>query len=282
MSRPPGRPGPAAPPLVSILMPVFNGERFLLPAVESLLAQTFRALEILIVDDGSTDRSRAIAGTLAVRDDRVRVFAHERNRGAPAARNTARRRVSASSEFLMSHDCDDLSLPGKIEALVDYLGRHPGIAAAGCFCDYIDDAGDRTGWPPLEWQPRWIRATFARRNSMVNSATLVRRDVADTIGAFAEELDTCDDYDFWMRALVRGHALANLPRVLHLIRLHAVSLGATRGSVMSRQAGTVAARYRSEIDGGRAARVLEEGLCRTLRWRAAARRLVAGRRTAVP
>jgi glycosyltransferase involved in cell wall biosynthesis len=260
-------------PDVSILMPVHNGERFLAQALDSLLGQTFPALEIIIVDDGSTDATIEIARSFAAKDARVRVFSHPVNRGAPSARNTALRNVSPTSLYVMNHDCDDVSLPGMVERLVTSLEQSPALAATGCFCDYIDENGRPMGRVLLEWRPALIRATFADLNSMVNSATLVRRAVVEEIGPFDESIGTCDDYDFWARAILRGHVLANIPEVLHLIRLHGSSIGAKQAGVMSDQARQVSARYGKGMEQGVMARVLACLLLKTLRTRSLVRRL---------
>jgi glycosyltransferase involved in cell wall biosynthesis len=258
---------------VSILMPVHNGERFLAQALDSLLGQTFSALEIIIVDDGSTDATSEIAKSYAAKDARVRVISHPSNMGAPAARNTALRNASPTSRYVMNHDCDDVSLPGMIACLVASLEKSPDLAAAGCFCYYIDEEGRPSGWVFLEWRPALIRATFAELNSMVNSATLVRRTVVEDVGPFDERIETCDDYDFWARAILRGYTLANVPEVLHLIRLHGSSIGAKQAGVMSAQAQQVSARYRTGRKEGAIARMLSWVLLKSLRVRSAGRRL---------
>jgi glycosyltransferase involved in cell wall biosynthesis len=218
-------------PTVSIFMPVYNSEKYLAQTLDSLLAQTFQDFEIIIADDGSTDQSLAIAQSYVNRDRRIKVLAlpHE---GEVKARNQAIRHTHPGSKYLMNHDSDDVSLPTKLERLVEYLDAHPEIAIVGCFAEYFDDQGKPLGQPAIEWQPERIRRTFGEVNSMINSAALIRREVFNTIGAYREEFRGTDDYDFFARALLAGFELANIPEGLHKIRLHPASVCSTRGAIL--------------------------------------------------
>jgi glycosyltransferase involved in cell wall biosynthesis len=236
-----------ASPIVSVFMPVYNGERFIAQAIESLLKQTFQSLELIIVNDGSTDQTEEVIRPYTLRDSRVRILRHEYNRGLSAARNTGWQAVSPDAAFIMNHDCDDISLPRSIETLVEYLTEHEDISAVGSFCDYIDQDAVTVGWAPLEWQPAWIRTTFGRLNSMAMSATLVRRNLYEQIAPFQKEFGSCDDYNFWSRSLQAGFRLANVPRVLHLIRLHPESLTSTRTGEMSTLSDKIGREYREAI-----------------------------------
>ncbi len=249
---------------VSIFMPVFNGAAFLPATIDSLLAQTYRTFELIVVDDGSRDASAEIVEAYAARDPRIRLVRHSRNVGAPAARNTGWRAADPATDYLMDHDGDDLSAPTKLERLVSALDRAPGWSAVGCFCRYIDPAGKVLGWPPLEWRDALVRRSFGHRNSMIVSATLLRRALLDEIAPFRAEFSWCDDYDFFARALAAGHRLANLPVLLHSVRLHGRSIGATRGDEMQAQARRVAEEYRRHVP---VSRLAAAALDATLRLR---------------
>jgi glycosyltransferase involved in cell wall biosynthesis len=212
-------------PLVSVFMPAFDGEAWLREAIGSVLAQTHARLELLVADDGSTDGTLDIAHEMARSDARVRVLALPHG-GEVAARNAAV--AAARGDLLLDHDADDVSLPGKIEALVGYLADHPWVAIVGCLGEYVDGAGQVLGRPHLETEPGRIRTTFGEANAMINSAALIRRQVFDAIGGYREAYRSADDYDFFSRALQAGFQLANLPQVLHRIRLHRASVSARR------------------------------------------------------
>lgn len=219
-------------PLVSIFIPVFNGEKYLSITLDSLRAQTFTDFEIVIVDDGSTDSTGKIAKNYCRQDARIHLFTHERNMGLSAARNTGWKSTNPNAEFLMNHDSDDISLPTKLERLVEYLQNHKNIDAVGTYGVYFNDQGEITGRPPIEYESRRITKTFHKVNSMIISATLIRRTLINKIAPFRNEYGGCDDYDFWARSLLNGYSLANIPEELHHIRLHPNSFSALKRKEM--------------------------------------------------
>ncbi|MBI5820924.1 MAG: glycosyltransferase [Verrucomicrobia bacterium] len=232
-------------PAVSIFMPAYNRERYLAATFDSLLAQTWRDFELIIADDGSTDGTLAIAREYASRDARVRVLALP-HRGEVETRNDAIRHTHPASRYLLNHDSDDLSLPDKLARLVAHLETHPECAIVGCVAEYFNDAGRHLGRPPIEHEPDRVRATFGEVNSMINSAALIRREVFAAIGGYREEFRSVDDYDFFARALLAGFQLANLPEVLHKIRLHPQSVGSTRAQAQEKLAQEIRANYRRQ------------------------------------
>jgi glycosyltransferase involved in cell wall biosynthesis len=227
-------------PRVSIFVPTYNREKYLPQTLDSLLAQTFGDFEIIIADDGSTDRTLEIANEYAIRDSRIRVVPMPHS-GEVATRNNAVAYTNPRSAYLLNHDSDDISLPTKLERLVGFLDANPQISIVGCRAEYFDDLGNNCGAPEIELAPERIRATFGEVNSMINSAALIRRKVFETIGAYREEYRSVDDYDFFARALLARFELANLPEPLHLIRLHPNSVGSTRAA----QQATLAEKIRS-------------------------------------
>jgi glycosyltransferase involved in cell wall biosynthesis len=160
-------------PIITIFMPAFNREKYLAGTVESLLKQTFGDFELIIADDGSTDRTLELARSYAEKDARVKVISLT-HQGEVAARNEAIRQKNPDSKYLLNHDSDDLSMTDKLMKLVRYLEIHPEIAIVGSFAEYFNDAGQFLGQPKLEYEPARIRATFGQLNSMIHSAHSMR------------------------------------------------------------------------------------------------------------
>jgi FkbM family methyltransferase len=219
-------------PFVSIFMPNYNGGNYIGRAIESILTQTFRNFQLIIADDGSTDKSLSIAKKYEIFDPRIKVVSLP-HRGEVAARNEAIKHIDPVSKYLLNHDSDDISFPTKLEKLVEYLETHPDIAIVGCFAEYFNDKTNNKGQPPIEWKPERIRETFGKTNSMIHSAALIRREVFETIGGYRKKLQSADDYDFFARALLSGFNLANIPEVFHKIRLHPKSIGSTRTQLIN-------------------------------------------------
>src|SRR5690606_26457619 len=127
------------PPKVSVVMPVYNGERFLRQAVDSILQQDFQDFEFIIVDDGSKDHTWNILQDYARHDPRVILLRNDTNNGVLAARN--RGLAVAQGEYLAVQDADDISLPQRFRLQVAYLDQHPQVSAIGSPAQRIDEHG---------------------------------------------------------------------------------------------------------------------------------------------
>ena len=207
-------------PLVSVIMPVYNGERFLAQAIESILAQSFTDFELLIVDDASTDNSAEIIRSYAARDDRLRMLAHEHNRGQGAAQSTGA--AAAAGEFITLMDCDDVSLPQRLELQVGCLRQNGDIGALGACCLAMN--GDLSEAlfdfivPP---EHALIAFNLFFGASFVGATVMYRAEVLQAVGGFANHRRHSPDLDVSMRLLWRGQTrFANLPDKLLLYRRH--------------------------------------------------------------
>ncbi len=229
-------------PVVSIYMAVYNSGKYLKDTLDSILNQTFKNFELIISDDGSTDNSLDILRQYASKDKRIKLLKLKHS-GVVNARNKAIKKCSPRSKYLMNHDSDDISLPNKLEKLIEYLGTHPEISIAGCFAEYFDDEENIKGQPPIEWKPDRIRETFGDMNSMIHSAAVIRREVFDKIGSYDKDFPAAQDYDFFARALMAGFEMANIPEALHRIRLHPESIGSAKSELQQDLAKKVQSTY---------------------------------------
>lgn len=249
-------------PTVSIYMAVYNSEKYLAQTLDSILSQTFIDFEIVIADDGSMDNSAEILKRYEKADNRIRVLQLP-HVGVVEARNEAIKRCNPNSKYLLNHDSDDMSSPTKLARLVEYLETHPEIAIVGCFAEYFDDEGNFKGQPPIEWLPERIRQTFGEVNSMIHSASLIRRQVFEKIGSYSKDFPVTQDYDFFARALMAGFELANIPEVLHKIRLHPKSIGNAHAASVKIATDRVQKNYKSHQQKERASdkpRLIKGGL----------------------
>jgi glycosyltransferase involved in cell wall biosynthesis len=204
-------------PLVSVILPVYNGEADIETTLDSALQQTYRNIEVIIVDDGSRDGTRALVDALARRDSRVRVVA-QTNRGVAAARN--RGLAEARGQFIAPLDADDVWDPTKIERQVDRIretGDNTGLVY--CWWVWIDDNG-----AVLDCSPRWrIEGNAAETLLQVNytgnaSVPLYRRRDLEQVGGFDVTLrdrgaQGCEDWDVALKIVERS-SVAVVPSVL--------------------------------------------------------------------
>jgi glycosyltransferase involved in cell wall biosynthesis len=184
--------------LVSVIIPTRDRGERVARAVSSVLGQTHRALDVIVVDDGSTDDTRERLAALA--DPRLRVLGHERSRGVSAARNTGL--AAAGGRYLALLDSDDTWLPTKIERLLAFA-RAGGYVI--CQNQEIWLRGGRRVNPGHGYEKLdgfFFEQALAR--CLVSpSSVLFTRELLDTVGGFDETLPACEDYDLWLRTLVR-------------------------------------------------------------------------------
>jgi len=184
--------------LVSVVIPTRDRAELVRRAVDSVLAQTHAALDVVVVDDGSVDDTRAKLDQ--VRDPRLRVLAHDRPRGVSAARNTGL--AAARGDYLALLDSDDAWLPAKVERLLGFA-RQRGYAI--CQNQEIWMRGGRRVNPGLA-QRKMDGCFFeaALERCLVSpSSVLFTRGFLETVGGFDESLPACEDYDLWLRGLLR-------------------------------------------------------------------------------
>lgn len=213
-------------------MPAYNVAAYLDAAARSALDQTYPQLELLIVDDGSTDGTPQVAETVRQRDpDRVRIIRQE-NRGLAGARNTALR--AARGAFFALLDSDDLWDPGFLEHQMQTFRRHPEVDLVTGNGRYL--GGRRHGAavrPYPDPRPPVSLATIITDEEAVFVMTVFRRRVFETVGGFDESLRTNEDFDFWLRAALAGFRFVRNPEPFAWYRRRDDSLSADAPRMLS-------------------------------------------------
>lgn len=199
--------GPA--PLVSVIMPLYNMEEFVSDTLHSVLASTYHQIEVIVVDDGSTDASPRIVAEIAARDARVKLL-HQENAGPSRARNRA---VAASNGvYILPVDADNLLAPQFIAQAVPILEAHPEVKVVRPTMEFI---GDKQG----HWQlPEFSLPLLARRNH-IDTCALYRRADFDRVGGYCETIIAREDWDFWIAVLKDGGEVVRLPEVGYYYRV---------------------------------------------------------------
>ena len=197
-------------PEVTVLMAVYNGERHIRPAIDSILSQTLRDFELLIVDDGSTDRTVEIVSSYT--DQRIRLIRRKPNAGLSAALNEGVR--LAQAPLVARHDADDLSEPTRLAQQCAAMNARPEIALIGTQGIAVSEDGVPTGPVSRPVAPDTIRWVSVFDNPFIHTSVMFRTDVVRRLGGFNAAYDPfSQDYDLWCR-LMEQHAVANLPDAL--------------------------------------------------------------------
>jgi len=204
----------AATPRVSVVIPVWNGERTIAATLDSVLAQTVRDIEVLVIDDGSTDGTAAIVSKSA--DSRVALHRFE-NRGLAASRNRGMR--LARGEFIAFVDADDLWRPERLARQLEALDAAPTAALAYSFTDCIDEGGTVVGPGSYIVAEGRVYERLLVWNFLDNGSSMIaRRDALLASGGFDETLPAAEDWDLWLR-IAWHHEFACVPHADVLYRL---------------------------------------------------------------
>lgn len=213
----------AKSPEVTVLMSVYNAERYLTEAIESILKQTFTDFEFIIIDDGSSDRSLQILQQYARQDSRIQLVSRE-NRGLVSSLNEGL--ALAKAPFIARMDADDISYPDRLSKQVAFLKEHPDYAAIGCRVRLIDEDSDPLRLFSLATTHQEIDTAHLQGEggAIAHAAATFRKDKLNVIGRFRSEFTHAEDLDLWLRLAEVGQ-LGNLPDVLYDYRQHLQSVG---------------------------------------------------------
>ena len=207
-------------PRIGVVLPAWNAEKYLPEALDSLRRQTYPDWEALVVDDGSTDGTGALARAYATKDRRIRVFPLSSNRGVSKALNYGL--LVSRSEFVARMDADDVCEPERFAEQVAFLDSHKDIVLCGTWFWSMDEDLKNVKWEnrtPVA--PEDVKRDLLKSCCMGHPTVMMRRRVVETIGAYNEAPDreSVEDYDLWVRASKR-FKLANIPRFLLKYREH--------------------------------------------------------------
>lgn len=248
--------GAVSAPVVSVVVSVYQCAATLERSLDSVLAQDLRELELIVVDDGSSDGSAARLDALAARDARVRVLRQD-NRGLTAA--LVRGCAAARGAFIARHDADDLSLPGRLSRQAARLREDPGLAFVSCWSQVLGPRDELL----LELRRPVARAaaeralTQAREGPPGHGSVIFRADAYRRVGGYREAFRYAQDWDLWLR-LVEAGGLAYEPAFLYAFRVDEGSLSAARRSQQQRLADLARACREARARGASEAPLLAE------------------------
>jgi len=221
-------------PVVSVLMPVYNAEKYLAEAVESILVQTFQDFEFIIIDDGSTDRTHAILGECQRKDERIRLYSRE-NRGLVPTLNEGL--SYARGRYIARMDADDISLPERFQVQVEYLEKNSDHVAVGTKVLIIDPEG----LPICPFSTLLNHEDIdgahlsLKGGAITHPSVMMRKEAVLAVGGYRQEYIHAEDLDLFMRLAEIGR-LANLAECLFQYRMHYGSIGNSKRGLQLKSA----------------------------------------------
>jgi glycosyltransferase involved in cell wall biosynthesis len=182
-------------PKISVVMSVYNEERYLGEAIDSILNQTFKDFEFIIVNDGSSDKTKSILQ--AYDDSKIIILDNLKRIGRAAARNKAIK--ISKGEYIAIMDADDISLPERFKKESEYLNNHENVALVGSSCYVIDEDGRTLRLNDVLRTNEEIQRRLPRRNCFCHGTVMVRKKCLVDVGCYREEFEGAEDYDLYLR-----------------------------------------------------------------------------------
>lgn len=211
-------------PTVSVVMSVHDGQRYLNEAIESILNQTYRDFEFIIVDDGSRDATPDILRKHSCESAGIRVLKNNRNVGLTASLNRGIR--ASRGRFIARQDSDDISHPDRLGEQIKFLTDNPSVGMVGSRALEIDDTGQERGHIDFPIQPGEIRRRLFDQNVLVHGSILARKECLERVGHYREFFPTSQDRDLFLR-FVEQFGIANHERYLYSYRVHSDAVTGT-------------------------------------------------------
>ena len=210
-------------PSVSVVLPVYNAERYLREAVDSILAQTFTDFELILINDGSTDGSGDICRAYAKRDPRIVLIDRPTNGGLVSALNEGL--AKARAPLIARMDADDIAMPERFACQYAHMMEHSNLAVLGSAFWNIDSTGKITGqYQHTPFTPAEAKDMLSQRCPTHHPTVMMRKDAILKAGGYRAAFIHAEDYDLWLRLSQLGYDISNLPQPLLNHRTHGANV----------------------------------------------------------
>lgn len=207
---------------ITVFIALYNSEKYIKETIESILNQTFKNFEILIINDASTDKSVHIVNSIA--DDRIRLIHNETNKGICFTRQKGVE--EAKGKYIAILDADDIAMPERLEKQFLFLENNPEIVLCGSNAKFIDENNNEIDHVHnLNCEPDLVKIMLLFANQFINSSILCKKEVMLTIGGYTKPI--AEDYDLFVR-IAKNHKTSNLKEKLVAYRMHNVSDSRTK------------------------------------------------------
>ena len=196
---------------ISVVMPVYNGEKFVARAIESILNQTFKDFEFIIIDNKSTDKSVEIVKSF--NDSRIKLIQNEENFGIATSLNKGIKH--SRGQYIARMDADDLSYPNRLEEQVSFLEKNPGVSVLGTYASLFKENGriwENHNPPIVPTLTDWLWGS-----KVIHASVMMKKQDLQHVGGYDPKTYRVEDYDLWLRMIIKGHVIRTLPKVLYAI-----------------------------------------------------------------
>lgn len=215
-------------PILSVLMPVFNSEQFVAEAIDSILNQTFKDFEFLILDDASTDKSFEIIKDFENKDSHIKVYQNEKNLGVVESRNKL---IELSQgKYIAWIDSDDIALPNRFEKQIKFLEEHPEIGLVGAYPVIIDENSKKTGKWWFETDPQKLKIELFFHSPFLSSSIVIRKSALPQ-NYYDSRFPVAEDFDLYSK-ISENSEIANIHETLVKYRINSKGLSKSNSEKM--------------------------------------------------
>lgn len=234
-------------PKVTVITTAYNAEGFVRESLDSIFGQTFQDFEIILLDDGSTDGTKAILKEYSEQHPNAKLLSNPTNQGIPYSRNKAL--LHAEGEYIAIHDADDVSLPMRLEKEVGFFDEHENLTFIGALAYRISQTGENIGsmaYPPADTGGAFAVITRYKLNPIIDPTCMYRRSIVLENGGYTmdPQLRTVLDFELWCRLLCQGHLMANMQDYLIRYRINPNGVTRTENQTMVEATDVVWAKFR--------------------------------------
>jgi len=202
-------------PLLSIILPAYNQEKFVVEAIESILRQSLSDFELIVIDDCSNDKTFQIVSS--INDSRIILVRNQENLGLTHTLNFGL--SIAKSEIVARMDADDIAFSDRLHIQYEYLLKNPEVVAVGCWITLFKDNHDEIGVHKYPAEFECLRSEFTFNNSLPHPGVMYRKSAVEFLGGYTNDYPYAEDWDLWLR-LIRSHNISNIQQPLLYYRIH--------------------------------------------------------------
>jgi glycosyltransferase involved in cell wall biosynthesis len=222
-------------PKVSIIMAAYNEENTIVDSIESIIKQTYKNFELIVVDDGSMDSTPEIVRD--IQNEKIKLLQNSENESLPYSLNRGIR--ESDGQYIARHDADEISKPTRLERQVEYLDNNPDVQVVGCWCEIVGQNGEHIINEQISADRDFGVDDLVRNGpGLTHGSVMMRREALETLDGYREEFKYAQDYDLWLRVadeFGKG-AIDYIPEVLYERRIEA-------GQIANRKPTLICAEY---------------------------------------
>lgn len=219
-------------PVISVVMSVYNGQKYLRESIDSILNQTYKNFEFIIINDGSKDDSLDMLLEYQTKDNRISIV-NQNNIGLTRSLNRGVK--LAVSEYIARQDADDISLPTRFEKQLNYMVNHPEVAVIGCLADVFSVDGVLRTSRDHKYSQKGIKQHLASKNLFMHGSAMIRKSHLAKVGFYHEFFRHSQDYDLWLR-LSQYFDIDILPEHLYQYRVTAEAISVSKWPIQKQYA----------------------------------------------